>query len=497
MKRRHFYSIALLAVLASASLSAAQEAPTLTPDQEAGKKVYEKWCVNCHGETGQGDGAAADFLRPRPRDFTRGQYKIRSTGSGQLPTDQDLIGIITRGMPATGMPAWEGKLNEKEIQSVAMYLQSFSRRFARAKEPPKPVVIGPIVSSSAESIEKGRQLFRELECFKCHGEEGRADGPSAPELTDDWDYPIRPANLTKPWNFRGGSRPEDIYLRLHAGIAGTPMPSFTDSLDNEKTWHLVNYVKSLGPETRPPLEVVLRAKRVEGEIPAVPNDPFWEGFEASLYPLVGQVIKEPRMFTPTVDSVWVQAVYNDREIGFRLVWDDPTESQSDAAAGTFEDAVAVQLPVYIPTGAKRPFFLMGDSENAVQLLRWGSADRSAVEITGNGMNRLAPQAAANQETKAASAFKNGRYQIVMKRPLTTANNDQDIQFEPGRFVPVAFFVWDGSNGETGGKMAISHWYYLLLEPPLPKEVFIYPVVAIAVTGVVQWWVIRRLRKKSD
>jgi hypothetical protein len=49
----------------------------------------------------------------------------------------------------------------------------------------------------------------------------------------------------------------------------------------------------------------------------------------------------------------------------------------------------------------------------------------------------------------------------MKRLLRTANAAQDIQFETGRSFPIAFFVWDGSNGETGGKMALTSWYYFL------------------------------------
>ena len=72
----------------------AQEEGGMTPDQEAGKKVYEKWCINCHGDSGEGNGPAADFFTPRPRDFTYGLYKIRSTQSGQLPTDEDLVRVI-------------------------------------------------------------------------------------------------------------------------------------------------------------------------------------------------------------------------------------------------------------------------------------------------------------------------------------------------------------------------------------------------------------------
>ncbi|MBI4400690.1 MAG: c-type cytochrome [Nitrospirae bacterium] len=474
-------------------------APPAAPspqDLQAGKRIYQKWCMNCHGAQGDGAGPAADFLRPRPRDFRQGLFKIRTTQSGQLPSDQDLFNVITKGMPGTGMPGWEKVLTEAERWQLVSYLKTFSRRFARASAPPEPIRIGTQLPLSADSAAEGKRLFREIECFKCHGDEGRGDGPSAPELTDDWGAPIRPANLRKPWTFRGGHTPEALYLRLQSGIAGSPMPSFADSLDNEKTWHLVNYVMSLWQDSsgnNPPLQVVLKARRVEGEIPAQPGEAFWQDQEPFYYPLVGQVIREPRLFVPSVDGVQVQAVYNDRELALRLVWDDPTNSKADAEQGTFEDAAAIEFPVQVPPGAKRPFFLMGDAELAVQLLRWGSSS-GMTELNGNGLDKLQPQSESSQESTAVGEFQNGQYQVVMKRPLRTVNTAQDIQFETGRFIPVAFFAWDGSNGETGGKMALTSWFYFFIEPALPKVTYVYPALAVVIAGGLQWWVVRRLRQ---
>lgn len=470
-------------------------------DVEAGKKLYEKWCVNCHGAEGGGDGAAADFLRPRPRNFKNGLFKIRSTLGGKLPTDDDLVHVISKGMPGTSMPAWETLLKEPEQRQIISYIKTFSRRFARAKEAPELVKIGAKVASSAESVARGKELFKKIECFKCHGTAGRADGPSAPELTDDWSYPIRPADLTKPWNFRGGHTPEDLYRRLQGGLAGTPMPSFSDSLNNEQTWDLINYVMSLGPDpsgARPPLKVVLRARRVEGTIPTAPGDPFWQKQEVFRYPLVGQVIEDPRLFTPSVDEVQVQAVYSADRLTLRLVWDDPTHSMPDADKGTYEDAVAVQFPIETPTGPKRPYFLMGDAELGVQLLRWsnaGGASGTATELNGRGLAHVVAQPASSQETAATGEYVDGEYRVVMTRLLKTSDPTRDIQLDPGRFIPVGFFVWDGSNGETAGRMAMSHWYYFLMEPPLPTTVYIYPAVGVVVAAGLQWWMIRRLRKR--
>ena len=55
--------------------------------QSRGKAVYDAHCVECHGASGKGDGASAAYLVPRPRDFTTGKYKIRSTESGTMPSD--------------------------------------------------------------------------------------------------------------------------------------------------------------------------------------------------------------------------------------------------------------------------------------------------------------------------------------------------------------------------------------------------------------------------
>jgi mono/diheme cytochrome c family protein len=77
----------------SALLGAAQWAARATVEaQPRGKAVYDAHCVECHGVAGNGDGPSAAYLVPRPRDFTSGKYKIRTTESGSIPSDDDLIG---------------------------------------------------------------------------------------------------------------------------------------------------------------------------------------------------------------------------------------------------------------------------------------------------------------------------------------------------------------------------------------------------------------------
>jgi mono/diheme cytochrome c family protein len=53
--------------------------------RESGRQLYAKYCAQCHGDNGDGEGVAAPHLRPRPRDFTQGKYKVRSTPTGACP----------------------------------------------------------------------------------------------------------------------------------------------------------------------------------------------------------------------------------------------------------------------------------------------------------------------------------------------------------------------------------------------------------------------------
>ncbi|MEE9612049.1 MAG: cytochrome c, partial [Desulfatiglandales bacterium] len=203
---------------------ASADAKKLTPDElEKAKALYATYCSQCHGDKGRGDGPAAAFVYPKPRDFKRGLYKIRTTPSGKIPTDEDLFRVITEGMPGTSMNAWR-RLSDEERWLLAYYIKTFSRRLSRARKSPEPITIGEPIPMTSESIQRGEEIFNKMECGKCHGDEGRGDGPSAPTLKDKWDFPIRPGNLKKSWNFRGGNRREDIYKNIMVGITGTPMP---------------------------------------------------------------------------------------------------------------------------------------------------------------------------------------------------------------------------------------------------------------------------------
>ena len=127
----------LVAVLCAATMQLVRaQGPDLGTEaqRESGKKLYLHYCSQCHGEKGDGEGYATPHLLPKPRNFTTGKFKVRTTPTGALPTHQDLVNIIRRGMPYTSMPAWEKHLKEDEIWDAILFLYDFTGQKPRAKE---------------------------------------------------------------------------------------------------------------------------------------------------------------------------------------------------------------------------------------------------------------------------------------------------------------------------------------------------------------------------
>src|SRR5439155_1566231 len=113
----------------------------------------------------------------------------------------------------------------------------------------------PTVRLCGQDTTAGKKVYEKW-CAGCHGDTGAGDGPSAPTLKDDAGFPIYAADLHENWRFRGGGTVEDIYHRLRTGLDGTPMPSFSDLIEqkfltDEQLWRLAQYVRSLSPARTP------------------------------------------------------------------------------------------------------------------------------------------------------------------------------------------------------------------------------------------------------
>ncbi len=216
--------------------------PQTEAQVERGRVVYGRRCAGCHGTKGDGNGPVATFLDPRPRNFTLGSFKFRTTPSGSLPTDGDLYRTLTRGVRWTAMPTWH-ELPEKDRIAVIAYLKTLSPRW-KDEKPEPPIVVGDPPGPTRELLARGRTLYAQAKCGECHGDGGRGDGPSAGQLRDDSKFPVRPTDFTRG-QFKGGGDVRDLYRTMTTGLDGTPMPSFADSMKDDERWAISYYVLSL------------------------------------------------------------------------------------------------------------------------------------------------------------------------------------------------------------------------------------------------------------
>lgn len=242
------WAASLFALLIATSWTGDASSAAPPGNAAQGKIVYERYCLSCHGEEGDGRGESADFVFPRPRDFRQGMFKWRSTPSGALPTVSDLEKTIQDGLYGTHMPTWY-TIGHRNRVDVISYIQTFSPRW-KSEEIPAPISIPPQPPMNPRSVAAGKALYEKLECAKCHGDTGKGDGPSSHELKNDWGDPIVAADLTAG-HFKCGGTPADIYRVFMTGLNGTPMPSYVDSIKPEEAWQLVHYIESLSGN-RPP-----------------------------------------------------------------------------------------------------------------------------------------------------------------------------------------------------------------------------------------------------
>ncbi len=226
-------------------LASAQESHIgkLSGHPGAGRELYFRYCWGCHGFRGDGNGENAPFINPQPRNFVAATFKCRSTVTGTLPTDDDLYNSIGRGFNTTNMPSWI-ELTDQNRADLVAFIKTFSPRW-KTEKAGVPITIPPETKLTVESIKHGQELFQKLECWKCHGQEGRGDGPSASTLTDSNDQPIRPYNFAVGSRFKCGSTNQDVYKIFVTGVDGTPMPSFADVIKPDEAWDLVHFLRTL------------------------------------------------------------------------------------------------------------------------------------------------------------------------------------------------------------------------------------------------------------
>jgi mono/diheme cytochrome c family protein len=218
-----------------------------------GQLAYTNHCVGCHGEKGDGLGEAAPFLAPRPRNFVTANFKYSSTRSGQLPTDEDLKRTIRRGLRGSAMPSFK-LLPERTLDGLVAYVKTFSPRW-KEDDPVMaiPLVDDPYrsVADKSEAVRRGEAVYHSYaRCWSCHSAyvpEGKineyivAFGGDAldqfrPLLDQSEGKETVEGEMLYPPDFlrdfvRGGMTVDDLYRSIAAGITGTAMPTWVDSID--------------------------------------------------------------------------------------------------------------------------------------------------------------------------------------------------------------------------------------------------------------------------
>lgn len=486
-------------------------------NSESGQKLYSRYCAACHGSEGEGDGPAAKYLDPRPRVFTSCTYKLRTTKSGELPTDEDLYRSIAHGLKGSAMPAWKDRLKPDSIWNVLARVKTFCPDFSDPELDPIRQIVsyGKDPGRGGEIVEKGKAAFEKQKCWECHARNGKGHGEKAFELQDDWGQAILPRNLTAGRQFRGGFSVEDIFLRLTTGINGSPMPSY-DTAPEEDRWVLAHYVRSLG--RAPDLETTILSLRAVASVPEDPWDPLWAGHPALQVLMSGQVIIRPRWQNPAVDLVSLRGVYTNDVVAFLLEWDDHTESRRDDSgpdfssyddeqwqpfagetrhAWPYSDTISLQFPVKIPEGPVKPHFFWGSPGKAVDIWEWKAATDNATEYVGQGYRKpLSPKTASS--VRATGVWKDGVWRVLFQRSLQPADGAADAPFEAGRIIPVALQARDGSSGEIGPLLSLSSWYGVVIEAPVQKRVYAYTFLSILLVLGAEIVVIRRVTsRRSD
>lgn len=245
-----------------------------------GAAVYAKNCRQCHGTTGDGNGPAAVYLLPKPRDYRRGNFKFTSTLYGSQPLREDLIRTVRRGIAGTSMPSFR-LMSQTDMDDVIDYVLALTHRgeleFLMAdsvelEEPLEKTAVDQMVTSiltrwdaskgqvvhpsvpmpvlTAENVVEGKAAFLSKGCAQCHGEDGRGQMPTNIGV-DSWGNPTKAADLTSGM-LRGGTEPIDVYRHISAGINGTPMPSFSTLFQQEPEtmWKIAAFVMDLSNRRR-------------------------------------------------------------------------------------------------------------------------------------------------------------------------------------------------------------------------------------------------------
>jgi hypothetical protein len=318
------------------------------------------------------------------------------------------------------------------------------------------------------------------------------------------------------------------------------MPSFLDAMTPEQRWAITNFIMSLseseGDEEGDGAGYtnLVVAKHVLDPIDLAKGVANFASAPAARFPIVGQIMEPGRQFNPVATSVTVQAIYDADSIAFLVRWHDmmadrtakndpslpvpPEEEEmkpaaapaaaaaaddpfADPAAATevkpseFSDAVSIQMPSQVPTGARKPYFIFGDATNSVDLWFFDLARQEPLQFTGRGSADIT--ANDTGDVTGVASYDQGEWSVIFKRPIRATSG---AAVAPGQFMPIAFSVWDGFSRERGNRRGLTLWQSLYLEPevvpsaagPMVRTALVILAIELAIIG----WVRSRYRNRA-
>lgn len=233
--------------------------------------------------------------------------------------------------------------------------------------------------------------------------------------------------------------------------------------------------------------MIIRSQLVDGELPVTPEDAAWAKVSPMTLPLSGQVITRPVWPDPTAHALTVRSLHNGREIAFLLEWQDNTKNDR-LTPGTFRDGVAIGLPL----GDAPAFFCMGQLDHYINIWHWkadwqSDIDRRAArtgekksgevrtfeviprrvssveDLIGGGFSTLTTKEKQGR-VQGKATWKDGVWRVVMRRPLSSEEQENEAKLIPGRVQTVSFAVWNGENKERNGQKAVAPWFQLVIDP---------------------------------
>ncbi len=260
-----------------------------------GREDYVQYCYACHGMKGDGKGPAAHYYRPPPRDLTKGLYKFGGVVDG-LPHDEDFVRILRHGLKGTPMLAWD--IPDAELYPIIQYIKTLSDTWQEEKPGTRiPLDTDTWKDKRKEAIARGAKIYHGLAtCQQCHAayvtkqeiyeaSKEVGAGPIAqfrpnlyqPEAKEShYEADGRKMRILPPdflFNkVRSGREVEDLYRIISAGIPGTAMPAWFNSIKAEDVWAMAYYVQSLIDMQGKPAAFALR-QRLASQPEFVPPPP--------------------------------------------------------------------------------------------------------------------------------------------------------------------------------------------------------------------------------